>query len=126
MKLGSLATIGAYSPANLIHVLLDNAVHDSTGGQPTVSPNVDFCRVAQATGYRSIRSCEHLATLEEAIDRGLCDRGPHFLHVPIAPGSISELGRPSIPPHRVAQRFRGFLVGEAEGTRDRAESRAPG
>ncbi|WP_410965891.1 thiamine pyrophosphate-dependent enzyme, partial [Salmonella sp. SAL4438] len=48
MKLGSFATIGAYAPANLIHVVLDNGVHDSTGGQPTVSPGVDFAGVALA------------------------------------------------------------------------------
>ena len=28
MKLGTFATIGAYAPGNLIHILLDNGVHD--------------------------------------------------------------------------------------------------
>ena len=51
MKLGALATIGAHAPGNLIHAVLDNGVHDSTGGQATVSPNVDFATVAQACGY---------------------------------------------------------------------------
>ena len=51
MKLGALATIGAHAPGNLIHVVLDNGVHDSTGGQATVSPNVDFAAVAQACSY---------------------------------------------------------------------------
>jgi len=46
MKLGSMATIGAYQPSGLLHVLLDNGVHDSTGGQATVSPSVDFAAVA--------------------------------------------------------------------------------
>ena len=40
MKLGALATIGAQGPENLIHLVLDNGVHDSTGGQATVSANV--------------------------------------------------------------------------------------
>src|SRR4029453_5190785 len=31
MKLGSFATIGAYAPSGLIHIVLDNGVHDSTG-----------------------------------------------------------------------------------------------
>src|SRR3546814_456869 len=35
MKLGTLATVGAYGPRNLVHILLDNGVHDSTGGQAT-------------------------------------------------------------------------------------------
>ena len=32
MKLGNLATIGSRAPANLVHIVLDNGVHDSTGG----------------------------------------------------------------------------------------------
>ena len=32
MKLGTFATIGATGPNNLIHIVLDNGVHDSTGG----------------------------------------------------------------------------------------------
>jgi len=35
MNLGSLTTIGNLQPKNLIHVILDNSSHDSTGGQPT-------------------------------------------------------------------------------------------
>jgi phosphonopyruvate decarboxylase len=42
MKLGNLATIGSRAPANLVHIILDNGVHDSTGGQATVSLSVDF------------------------------------------------------------------------------------
>ena len=37
MNLGSLVTIGALKPKNLIHVVFDNSSHESTGGQPTVS-----------------------------------------------------------------------------------------
>src|SRR3546814_4314128 len=63
MKMGSMATIGAEAPANLIHILLDNGVHDSTGGQQTASPGVDFARVALACGYRN-RSAEHTAEIQ--------------------------------------------------------------
>lgn len=46
MKMGTMATIGASAPGNLVHVLLDNGVHDSTGEQSTVSPMIDWCTVA--------------------------------------------------------------------------------
>ena len=49
MRLGALATLGYERPDNLIHVLLDNEVHDSTGGQETVSHSVDLAGVAAAT-----------------------------------------------------------------------------
>ena len=51
MKLGTLATIGAYAPQNLIHIVFDNGAYESTGGQPTVSQSVDFAAAAIACGY---------------------------------------------------------------------------
>ncbi|MEE8500946.1 MAG: phosphonopyruvate decarboxylase, partial [Kiloniellales bacterium] len=57
MKLGAFATIGAQGPENLVHLVLDNGIHDSTGGQATVSANVDFARVALACGYRRAVAC---------------------------------------------------------------------
>src|SRR3984957_3166783 len=51
MRLGAFATLGAYGPANLLHLLLDNGAHDSTGGQATVSPQVSFAHIAAACGY---------------------------------------------------------------------------
>ncbi len=53
MRMGAFATLGAYGPANLRHLLLDNGVHDSTGGQATVSPQVSFAEIAAACGYAS-------------------------------------------------------------------------
>jgi phosphonopyruvate decarboxylase len=110
MKLGSLATIGAYAPGNLIHIVLDNGVHDSTGGQPTVSPTVDFARVALACGYGSGASCDSLPGFAEAFAAALAERGPTLLHLRITPGSLAKLGRPTIPPHEVARRFRRFVM----------------
>jgi phosphonopyruvate decarboxylase len=111
MKLGTLATIGAYAPGNLVHLLLDNGVHDSTGGQATVSPHVDFAAVALACGYRQAASCDDLAGFDAALGEALTAEGPAFVHMRIAPGSLEKLGRPTIPPHEVARRFRAFVTG---------------
>jgi phosphonopyruvate decarboxylase len=113
MKLGTLATIGAYAPANLVHLLLDNGVHDSTGGQATVSPHVDFAAVALACGYRQAASCDSLAGLDAAFRDALAATGPAFVHMRIAPGSLEKLGRPTIPPHEVARRFQRFVSGSS-------------
>jgi phosphonopyruvate decarboxylase len=110
MKLGTLATIGAYRPPNLIHILLDNGVHDSTGGQATVSPLVDFPGVALACGYPNAASCDSLDGFEAAFRAASPTSGPNFLHVRIAPGSMAKLGRPTVPPHEVARRFKAFVT----------------
>lgn len=106
MKLGNLATIGTQAPPGLIHVLLDNQVHDSTGGQRTNAGAVAFPEVAVACGYRSATSCGSLSDLRAALGTALAEPGPHLVHVRTATGSMAKLGRPTVPPHEVALRFR--------------------
>ena len=110
MKLGALATIGACAPANLLHILLDNGVHDSTGGQATVSATVDFAGVALACGYAYAASCDSLDGFEAALGACADAGGPALLHVRIAPGSMDKLGRPTVKPAEVARRFKAFLA----------------
>lgn len=112
MKMGTLATIGAYAPAGLVHILLDNGAHDSTGGQPTVSGNVDFAVAAIACGYARASACDSLSGVERAVSQALASPGPHFAHVKIARGSLAKLGRPTVSPPEVARRFKGFLAAE--------------
>ena len=38
--------VGAYGGRNYRHLLLDNAVHESTGGQSTVSPAISSVRAS--------------------------------------------------------------------------------
>ncbi len=114
MKLGSLATIGAYRPDGLVHVLLDNGVHDSTGGQATVAPGVDFAGVAIACGYRAALECDDVPGFARAFRDALASPGPVLLHARIRPGSMDRLGRPTIAPHEVAQRFKAFVTRPAQ------------
>jgi phosphonopyruvate decarboxylase len=115
MKLGTFATVGAYAPRNLVHVLLDNGTHDSTGGQATVSASVDFAAVALACGYSTAASCSTLDGFEAAWTAALDGNKPAFIHMRIAPGSMSKLGRPTIKPADVARRFKAFLMQEPRG-----------
>jgi phosphonopyruvate decarboxylase len=110
MKLGAMATIGAYSPLNLTHVLLDNGVHDSTGGQATVSPGVDFAAVALACGYRYAASADSLDGFRRALAAAGAAGGPTLVHLRIAPGSMATLGRPTIAPADVARRLKAFVA----------------
>ena len=111
MKMGTLATIGACAPGNFVHVVLDNASYDSTGGQPTVSPSVDFAAAALACGYGEGVNCDSLAGLERALATAFDRPGPRLVHLRIAPGSRPGLGRPRLGPVEVAARFKAFLGG---------------
>jgi len=109
MKLGSLATIGAYQPENFLHIILDNEAHDSTGGQATVSPLVRFAEIAAATNYRSAFAVDRREDICAAVRELRHRRGPSLLHVKIRLGSPENLGRPTVKPHEVKERFSAFL-----------------
>ena len=109
MKLGTLATIGYYQPKNLLHIILDNEQHDSTGGQQTVSSTVRFAEVAAAVNYRNAAFAEDRESIAESVKKLLMLPGPSLLHIKIKPGSPPKLGRPTIKPYEVKQRFMSFL-----------------
>ena len=77
MRLGAFATVGAYGPSNLWHLLLDNGVHDSTGAQATVSPNVSFAEVAAACGYAAALDTDTLERISEWLEAPRLE-GPRF------------------------------------------------
>ena len=104
MRMGNLATIGAYSPRNLKHMLLDNEAHDSTGGQQTVSRATDFSKIALACGYQNVWRSDSLKYLDDFIDDET-GMGCHFMHVKIRTGTIKNLPRPTIKPPEVLQRL---------------------
>ncbi len=110
MKMGNIATVGAHAPENFIHIVLDNGTHDSTGGQSTVSPGVDFAMIAIACGYARATQADEISNFAEALKEALTQPGPHMIHVRIMPGSIAKLGRPTVTPDAVARRFRKFII----------------
>jgi phosphonopyruvate decarboxylase len=107
MRLGAMATLGHQRPANLRHVVIDNGCHESTGGQATVSPSLDFPALAAACGYPRARRAGSLAELE-ALVAGPAD-ALTFVHVPVTPGVAGTLPRPAIAPPDVTARLRRFL-----------------
>jgi phosphonopyruvate decarboxylase len=111
MRMGSLATNGYYAPKNLLHILLDNNTHDSTGGQLTASHNVQFVDIAAASGYVNSIHIHSLTELEAYINAWKNDKQLTFLYMNIAKGSKENLGRPKLKPHEVKERLKVFLDG---------------
>ena len=111
MNLGTLATIAAAAPRNLLHVCFDNGVHASTGAQPTISGRVDLGEIARTAGYRTVARVESPAQLESALPGFLAGAGPAFLHVRIVPGPAGGFPGPRIPyePAEMTARLRRAL-----------------
>ncbi|MBT8078005.1 MAG: phosphonopyruvate decarboxylase [Gammaproteobacteria bacterium] len=107
MRMGSMTTIGYERPTNLVHILLDNHVHESTGAQSTVSRSIDFCAIAAACGYPAVYRVNDPQELTDLLKRK--DPQLKFIHVPILPGIPENLGRPASTPAEVASRLRKFM-----------------
>jgi phosphonopyruvate decarboxylase len=104
MRLGAFATVGAYGPPNLRHLLLDNGVHDSTGGQATVSPSVSFAEVAAACGYASSLETDDTAHIADWLQAPAAG-GATFARLLISAGTPHGLPRPAMTPVEVKQRL---------------------
>ncbi len=109
MRMGALATNAYYRPANLFHLLLDNNIHDSTGGQATVSHNIDFTGFAAGASYPVSKEARSLADLKAYFEAWKENPKMTFVYLKIAKGSKKELGRPTIKPYEVKERLMAFL-----------------
>lgn len=109
MHMGLLPFIGSRKPQNLVHAVIDNESYSSTGGQPTVSPFIDFPAVAKACGYRWAQTVMTRETLEEALMSLRSVEGPALLHVKVKSGADHGIGRVSdrYACPEVAERFMG-------------------
>lgn len=96
MHAGSLA-ISADRP-NLLHIVLNNAAHDSVGGQPTKGGSLRFDSIATRFGY----AITDMATTEEDLHSMLPSmletEGSRLLEVRCKRGSRKDLGRPTRTP----------------------------
>lgn len=107
MKMGTMATIGHYRPANLLHVLLDNNAHESTGGQKTVSHTVKFDAVACACNYGSTETVCSAEQFRRVLEKNSI--GPRMIVAKIKVGSRPDLGRPASSPIQNKRDFMSFL-----------------
>ena len=86
MNLGSLVTIAGQMPKNLYHIVLDNGMYATTGGQPV--PNVggfSFKKLADAAGYPKAYEFDDLEDWTLRIGEILGEDGPAMIVAKSAP-----------------------------------------
>ena len=109
MHLGSLTSIASLYPKNFHHILMNNEVHESVGGQDTAAKNVDLSAIVAAVGISNIFKAETPDELKTCITDFMAAAGPAFLEVKIRPGSREDLGRPTVKPVDNKEAFMKFL-----------------
>jgi len=107
MHMGAMATIGAAAPKNLIHIIINNASHESVGDMPTIAGNIDFDKIAINLGYAMAKSISNQSELNEALKAASNSGQLSLLEIKSAVGSRADLGRPTISP---AENKEGFMT----------------
>ncbi|MFD6420670.1 thiamine pyrophosphate-dependent enzyme [Streptomyces sp. NPDC060198] len=100
MNLSVLPLVAA-SGTRLLHVVVDNGMHESTGGQSTVQRS-DFVALALAAGYRSAVRVETAAELRAAE----LTEGPALLHALTGPRTDGPGRRVTHTPQEIVERVR--------------------
>ena len=109
MHLGSLTSIASLKPKNFRHILMNNEVHESVGGQDTAAKNIDMSAIVGAMGSSKMFKAGTPAELIANITDFMQCVGPSFLEVKIRLGSREDLGRPTIKPVNNKENFTRFL-----------------
>ncbi len=109
MHMGAMAIIANQAPDNFIHVVINNGVHGSVGGQPTVARDITMTSIAEGCGYKAVHSVDTEAALVALLGGGLpC---PAFIEVNVKQGHRTDLGRPTSSPQENKAEFMRFLKG---------------
>ncbi|MGQ0549181.1 MAG: thiamine pyrophosphate-dependent enzyme [Armatimonadota bacterium] len=95
MNLGSLATISALRPPNLIHIVFDNNMYETTGGQAThTARGVSLAAIARGAGLAQVREVSDLPSFTDAAQAALDEGGPWFIVAVVEPAvSTARLAR---------------------------------
>ena len=111
MSLGTLAMVGSLRPRNLVHVVFDNEVYGSTGGQRSPSRETRLDQLALAAGYRTVSAVTTPDEIARALRSTTAEGGPHFMLVKV---TTAESPAPRIPhpPRAIRDRFRSILSGK--------------
>ncbi|OQC68432.1 MAG: Benzoylformate decarboxylase [Verrucomicrobia bacterium ADurb.Bin006] len=112
MHMGSLAVTAALGLPNLLHVVLNNGVHESVGGQQTAGFATNLCELAAAVGYRVMSGpIETTDALRKAVRDAFAAKGPSFIEMRIRKGMRTDLPPLRIDPVNSKKRLMNNLSG---------------
>lgn len=95
MHMGALALIGTNKPKNLIHIVINNASHETVGGMPTVASEINLVNIAKACGYPYAVCAGSFDELDKELESAVARDELSFIEVPASIGSRPDLGRPT-------------------------------
>ena len=105
MNFGSLVTIGALKPKNLVHIIFDNGSHESTGGQPTNTSSVSIEKIARVCNYNHTFIVKTKNNFEKILCKIKKLKGPIMIEVKIQQSKGERSRRVNYKPVEIKERF---------------------
>jgi thiamine pyrophosphate-dependent acetolactate synthase large subunit-like protein len=109
MNLGGLAMAGFSRARNIVHIVFDNGVYASTGGQRCISSDLDLSAFARSSGYARVKTAKNPSSLHAFLRSVMFTPGPQFLRVMINAAPEKLPGRVNIPASKITGRLQNML-----------------
>lgn len=109
MNPATLLAVGTAPDLPLVHIVLDDGLYASTGGQPTPGRHARLAGPATASGYRSVCEAIDPSALRARLTTALDVPSAVFIHCPVQPDTTPPRRgvTPDLP--GVGMRFSRFL-----------------
>lgn len=108
MHLGGITN--ASQAKNIIHIIFNNGVHDSVGGQDTQAKNITLSVLAGICGYANVVTVNDELTVRSAIEKAFMTQSSYCIEILCSPGGRCNVGRPNISPYQSRDNFQQFLI----------------
>ncbi len=109
MHMGSMAVLGSNHPDNLIHIVINNAAHETVGGMPTVAGNINLTAIAKACGYPYAVCVDNFSDLDRELKEAKQRHTLSLIEVRCSIGARADLGRPTTTALENKQNFMEYL-----------------
>lgn len=114
MHMGSLATNCRYKASNLIHIVLNNGVNESVGGQLSAGQIINLTDVAKACGYTTLPTAiQTKEDLQRALKSLPDGEMPSFIDVFVCQGIRRDMPKLSIQHQEAKDAFMKHLKKES-------------
>lgn len=94
MHMGSLAFLAKQSPKNYLHIVINNAAHESVGSMPTGFSGQTYAEVAKACGYKKVYTVKTESELRDVLTEAKGMQELTLVEVMVSLDSRKDLGRP--------------------------------
>ena len=112
MNLGSLVSIAAAAPKNLVHIVVQNGTYEANGGHPIPGRGaVSFAGMARSAGYKSVYEFSDLKIFEQQAGAILAEQGPVFVCLKIVSSGEQERDYSRLHGPHVRKAFKDALSG---------------